>query len=214
MKGITFGQHHSFRDFRLILGSKEMGSPTVKTRKIDIEGADGVLDLTDFFGEPKYEEVTHKFHFYAPVPFVEHLPLFSSIKNAIHGKKKRIILDDDPLSFYLGRCYVSGFTDERGIGKIDIECECEPWKYRLTDTVVTQTVTGTADIVLTNARKRAVPLVEIETTGNLRLVYGVAIWDLGAGSYTLPELELQAGDNTVTVTGEGTIRFTWKEADL
>ncbi|MBO7326491.1 MAG: hypothetical protein J6U74_03160, partial [Clostridia bacterium] len=63
MKGIKFGDYHSYDDFRLILASKEIGAPSVKTRKIEIEGADGDLDLTDFFGEPKYENVTHKFTF-------------------------------------------------------------------------------------------------------------------------------------------------------
>lgn len=59
MKGITFGQYHSYRDFGLVLGSKEVAAPNVKTVKIDIEGADSALDLTEFFGEPKYADVTH-----------------------------------------------------------------------------------------------------------------------------------------------------------
>lgn len=102
MKGITFGTLHSYDDLNLILSKKEMGSPKVKTKKIDIEGADSALDFIDFFGEPKYEDVTHKFQFSTIVPQSEFLILFSTIKNAIHGKKMRIVLDDDPL-FYYGR---------------------------------------------------------------------------------------------------------------
>lgn len=63
MKGIMFGNFHSYDDLHLILTSKEIGSPAVKVNKIDVEGADSALDLTDFFGEPKYEDVTHKFEF-------------------------------------------------------------------------------------------------------------------------------------------------------
>ena len=213
MTGITFGNLHSYDDLNLILNSKEIGSPEVKVRKIDIEGADSSLDLTDFFGEPKYEDLTHKFSFSAIVPQTQFLSLFSTVKNALHGKKMRIILDDDPLFYYLGRIKVSSFTNEKNVGMISIECDCEPYKYKLEKTVVSAAVDGTQVIVLTNGRKRAVPEVRIE--GSIRIEYqGSNIWDLGSGSYTLPELELMEGMNHVTVTGTGNITFTWQEANL
>ena len=216
MKGITFGDYHSYKDFRMLMQpGKEIASPAVKVRKIEIEGADSALDYTDFFGEPKYEDMTHKFNFATIVPEGEFLSLFSTIKNAIHGKKMRIILDDDPLFFYMGRPYVSQFTNERNVGIIHIEVECEPYKYKLEKTVVSKAVSGSTTITLTNSRKRAVPEVQIETEGSLNIVYQVGnIWDLGSGSYMLPELELVEGDNTVTVSGTGNITFTWQEGSL
>lgn len=42
MKGITFGNLHTYDDLQLILTTKEIGAPAVKSKKIDIEGADGV----------------------------------------------------------------------------------------------------------------------------------------------------------------------------
>lgn len=53
MKGITFGTYHSYDDFNLLLTSKEVAAPKVKTIEIDVPGANGALDLTEFFGEPK-----------------------------------------------------------------------------------------------------------------------------------------------------------------
>lgn len=212
MKGIRFGNYHSYNDLRLILTKKEVGSPAVKETKIEIEGADSYLDLTDFFGEPKYQNVNHKFDFSTIEK--NSLSLFSTIKNTLHGKKVRIILDDDPAFYYVGRLSVSGFTSEKGIGSLTIEADCEPYKYKTVKTIITQAVNGTSTITLANMRKRAVPEVSIDTAGTLNLVYQGNIWDLGAGSYTLPELELQAGENTVAVTGTGTITFTWQEAGL
>lgn len=215
MKGIKFGDYHSYDDLRLVLASKEIGSPSVKTRKIEVEGADGELDLTDFFGEPKYENVTHKFTFSTMEPQSEFLEQFSRIKNALHGKKMRVILDDDPLFYYMGRLHVSSFTTDKGIGTVSIEADCEPYKYKLAKTVVTKAVSGTSTITLTNSRKRAVPEVSIQATGSLNLVYQQSyIWDLGSGTYTLPELELVEGENSITVTGTGTITFTWQEGSL
>ena len=214
-KGITFDNLHTYQDLHLILQSKEIGSPEVKRMEIDIEGADGSLDLTDFFGEPKYSNLTHRFDFATIVPQAQFLSLFSNVKNALHGKRKRIVLDDDPLFYYIGRPYISTFTNEKNIGFISIEVECEPYKYKLEKTVVTKAVNGTQAIVLTNLRKRAVPEVTITTDTSLRLEYqGSNVWDLGSGSYTLPELELVEGENTVTVTGTGTVTFTYQEAGL
>lgn len=214
MKGITFGNLHTYDDLNLILSKKEIGSPAVKTKKVDVEGADGELDLTEFFGEPKYENVRHKFEFSTIIPQAMFITHFSTIKNALHGKKLKVILDDEPGAYYVGRLFVSSFTDEKGIGKVTIEADCEPWKYNAAPTVVSQTVTETATITLTNARKRAVPEVRIETADKLRLTFGFNVWDLGAGSYTLPELELVEGENVVKVTGTGTITFTYQEGDL
>lgn len=212
MKGIRFGEFHSYDDLKLILASKEIGSPAVKSKKLDIEGADSALDLTDFFGEPKYEDVTHKFQFSTIVPRSEFMTLYSTIKNAIHGKKKRVILDDDPLFYWMGRCYVSSFTNEKNVGTVEVECDCEPYKYKLAKTVVTSDVTGTKAISLTNGRKRAVPT--ITTTAAMTIEYGGGSWTNSAGTYTIPEIELVHGVNTVTVKGTGNVTFEWQVADL
>lgn len=215
MKGITFGSYHSYGDFQLVLNAKEIGCPEVKVNKIDIEGADGSLDLTEFFGEPKYENVKHTFQFSTIVPQAQFLSAFSKVKNALHGKKMRIIIDDDPLFYYMGRLHVSQFTNDKRIGMVSVEADCEPYKLKLDKTVVSKAVNGTEAIILTNSRKRAVPEVTIETEGSLNIVYqGSNIWGLGSGSYTLPELELTEGENTVTVTGTGTVTFTWQEGSL
>lgn len=215
MIGITFGELHSYNDLHLILISKEIGSPEVKTRTIEVEGADSSLDLTEFFGEPKYENVKHKFQFSTIVPQSQFLSLFSAIKNALHGEKMRIILDGDPLFYYMGRIHVSSFTNEKNVGIINIECDCEPYKYKLQPTIVSVAVNGTSNITLINSRKRTIPEVQITSSSTLNIVYGSGnIWDLGSGSYTLPELELAQGENTVTVTGTGTITFTYTEGSL
>ena len=215
MKGIRFGGLHSYNDLGLILGKKELGSPPVKEEKTNIPGADGTLDQTDFFGGPKYDDVTHRFDFSTLAPADEFPTIFTRVKNALHGRKMRIILDDDPLYFYLGRCHVSPFTSENNVGMISVDCDCGPYKYKIDQTVIAQVVSGTQEIHLTNGRKRAVPEVQIYTeSGSIRIEYQGNIWDLGTGVYTLPELELIEGVNAVIVTGTGTITFSWQEGDL
>lgn len=215
MKGIRFGAYHSHDDLQLILKSKEMGSPPIKENKIDRPGADGVIDQTEFFGEPKFDNVVHKFEFSSMIPHGDFPAQHSRIKSAIHGRKLRIIDDDDPAFFWLGRCKVSPFTASRTIGTVGVECDCEPYKYKQEKTVVTRAIDGAQTITLTNGRKRALPEVTIETEGTLHIVYQTTnVWDLGSGSFTLPELELVEGDNLVEVSGVGSITFTWQEGVL
>ena len=212
MKGVSFLGFHSYKDLHILMTGKEIGSPEVKRQTIDIEGADGELDFTDFFGEAKYMNAQHRFDFESIQPRNEQLSQFTDIKNKLHGKKGRIILDDDPSFFYVGRCFVSAYKGENGIGRISIDCDCEPYKYRMEKTVVTRVVSGTQTITLTNARKRAVPA--ITTTTDMTISFGEGIWTNRAGTFTIPELELVSGENLVTVTGAGTITFTWQEGDL
>lgn len=213
--GVTFGQYHSWRDFNLILKPKELGSPAVKVQKIEIDGADSDIDYTEFFGEPKYENVTHTFDFSTIVPHTEFVPLFSLIKNALHGKKVRIILDDDPAFYYFGRCSVSNFVTKKGYGEVSIECDCEPYKYRINNTVVTVTVTDSETVILKNSRKRAVPKITVSTESSISIENQSGnTWFLDSGTYTLPELELVEGNNLLTLTGAGTVSFEWQEGEL
>ena len=213
MKGITFGAYHSYNDFGLILSKKELESPAVKEVKQEIEGADSDLDLTDFFGEPKYENARHKFTFSTlAISATEFLSLSSTIKNALHGKMVRIILDDDPAFYYVGRVHVSRYHNERQIGTIVIECDCNPYKYKLEKTVVTKAINGAETITLTNLRKRAVPT--ITTTATMTIAFGSFSRAVSAGTFVIPELELVQGENTVTVTGTGTITFSYQEGAL
>ena len=215
MKGITFGSYHSYNDFQLILASKTIGSPSPKTETIDIPGGDGVLDLTDFFGETKYGNRNLSFEFSSLTIPSDFMSLFSRVQNALHGKKMHIILDEDPEWYYVGRISVSEWKADRNIGKLTIDCDCDPYKYQISTTVVTKSISGTSTITLPNSRKRVVPEVKVTSASGLSVTFGSGYyWNLASGSYLLPELELVEGNNTVTVSGTGSITFTYTQAGL
>lgn len=44
MKGVKFGNYHSYDDFSLILSQKRIGTPSPKTDVIDIPGGDGTAE--------------------------------------------------------------------------------------------------------------------------------------------------------------------------
>ena len=136
MKGITFGNLHSYRDLNLILAEKVIGTPSPKTELIEIPGSDGVLDFTEFFDGIKYNNRKLSFEFSTMVPQSEFMSLFSTVQNALHGQKLTIFLDDDPEWYYIGRISVSEWKADKIIGKLTIDCDCEPYKYKMTSQAV------------------------------------------------------------------------------
>lgn len=213
MKGVKFGNYHSWDDFSLILSQKIIGTPSPKTETIDIPGGDGVLDLTNFFGEVKYNNRNLSFEFSTIVPQSEFMDLFTRVQNALHGQKMQIILDDDSEWQYTGRITVSEWKAEKAVGKLTIDCDCEPYKSRLGDTVIYQMVEGTETmVILPNGRKPVVPIIDI--TGNINLTFGTNFWALTEGMYELPAVRLVNGDNTILLSGTGTATFSYLERGL
>lgn len=213
MQGVTFGTYHSFNDWGLVLSHKEIASPEPKIKQIEVEGGDGVLDYTEFFGDVTYNNREMNFTFAKRIASqAEFLSLFSSVQDAVHGKRLEIVIDDDPTHFYTGRVTVSEWGYEKNIAAITITVDADPYKLEATETTVSRNVSGTASITLVNGRKRVVPT--ITTTATMTLSWGEYQKTVSAGTFKIPELELKNGNNTVTVTGTGTITFKYRKGGL
>lgn len=212
MKGITFGEYHSYRDLHLILNEKTIGTPSPKTELIDIPGSDGVLDFTEFFDGVKYNNRELSFEFSTLVPQSEFMTLFSMVQNALHGKKMMISLDADPEWYYIGRISVSEWKADRRIGLLTIDCDCEPYKQSIRTTTVSKTVSSNATIALANDKMPTVPTVT--TTASFLISFAGHNDEYPAGTFTIPELELKEGTNQVYVEGSGNISFTYRKGRL
>ena len=212
MNQIKFATYKSYDDLYLICTKKTIGSPTAKIATVDVDGGDGVLDYTEYFGETKFNNRQLYFEFETIVPQSQFPTLYSNILNALNGQKVKIVLDEDPNFYYMGRLAVSDFENSRGVGSITIDCDCEPYKYKKNKTTVTQAVSGSKTITLSNLRKRAVPTITTDAT--MTFVFGNYSVQHNAGTFTIPALELVAGDNTVTVTGTGNVTFKYQEGGL
>lgn len=213
MKGVSFDSLHSFREWGLILSEKEIGSPAIKESKVYIEGADGELDYTEAFCGVKFGNRTLKFEFQkANVSAKEFLNLLSDIHDALYGRKMTVSLDDDSDWYYQGRCRVADFSHNGRIAKVLIEVDAEPYKLKKTATKQTEAVTDSADIVLTNSRKPVVPT--ITTDAAMQFVFMGNTFAASAGTFRIPEIQLEEGQNAVTVTGSGTVTFEYREGRL
>jgi phage-related protein len=212
MKGIKFNNLHSYDDFSLILNSKDIKAPSPKTNLIEVEGADGVLDYSEYFGEIKYSNRQLSFEFSTIVEQSEFLKLFSEVQNALHGKKMKITLDDDPNFYYYGRISVNEWKSNGRIGKIVIEADCEPYKYKVAPTINSFGVSGTKTVVFDNLRKSVVP--QFTTTAEFAIGFKGNSYTIISGTFEIPALQFVAGENVVTFTGNGTVTVEYQEGGL
>ena len=135
---ITIGEKNTWDDWHLVAMSRPViGPPPLKSAKLDIAGGDGTLDLTTLLtNKPTYGDRTGSWTFTVvnsgQLPDVSHqrkwTVLYSEIMAYLHGKKLRVILDDEPGYFYTGRLAVTDWTSGKGNSTITISYRLEPYK--------------------------------------------------------------------------------------
>ena len=77
-------------------------------------------------------------------------------------------------------------------------------------------MTGGGTLILVNDYMPVIPtvLTTAETALSWNIGEDVFKKSVSAGTWTFPELELQAGQNTVRITGTGTTMFRYREGRL
>ena len=130
MQGVIFDNKHSYRDWGLLEKSRPVVSPPrPKTKLIPVPGSDTVIDLTEnLTGKVHYEMRTISFEFITLAERERWPHLYSDILNTIHGKRIRIIMDDDPNYYYIGRVSVDNLETEKKTAILTMTAEVEPYK--------------------------------------------------------------------------------------
>lgn len=130
MQGVIFDNKHTYRDWGLLLKSRPVVSPPKpKIKLIPVLGTDVVIDLTEILtGKIHYEPRTIKFEFITMADRGRWPSLYSEILNTLHGRRIRIILDDDPNFYYTGRVSVDDLKTEKKTAILTMTAEVEPYK--------------------------------------------------------------------------------------
>lgn len=132
MHGVTFGNKHSFRAWGLMLRVRpEISPPKPQTKLIHVPGTNTVIDLTETLtgGEVKYEPRKIKCIFCVVGGRQNWAKVYSDVLNDVHGKRLKIIMDDDPNYYYIGRVAVNQWESEEAMASIVIEADVEPYKH-------------------------------------------------------------------------------------
>lgn len=132
MRGVTFGNKHSYWDWGLMLKSPpKISSPEPKTHYVDIPGTHGAMDLTEALtGKVQYHNRKIEFEFIdAMADREDWSAIYSDILSELHGQMKEISLDDDPTHYYKGRVTVGDpeRVNEKAV-TLKMTAEVEPFK--------------------------------------------------------------------------------------
>lgn len=215
MKGVLFGEIHSYRDLKLILAPFTPTPAEPQTNFLKVSGRDGDLDLTEANGEVKFNSREFPFTFTIdPSDTLTFDERVSVVSNALNGRRFKITLDRDPNHYWSGRCSVNKYAQDRRIGQIVIKANVDPYKLKQNETVATIALTETEQaIALENGRMPSIPTIEC-TNENVSLTFGGTVYTLKSGIQKVQGIRFVEGYNSLILSGSGNITFTWQEGDL
>lgn len=228
--GVKFGDYHSYDEWGLKLTKILIGLPEPKTVLIDIPGGDGVLDLSESLtGKMQYGTRKLEFSFNAEdCNYADWEDLISNVSGKIHGRRLKIILDDDPCYCYDGTIEVSTTKSNDVNAEVIVTATCQPYKMELSgsledwiwDTFSFETgiireygglvVDGSLEFELYGNQKEVVPIFYVEGSKELKLRFGNTEYDLKNGENKILTIIIRQGVNKLIFTGNGRVSIDYK----
>lgn len=140
----------------------------------------------------------------------------SEVANRFAGQLVPVICSEEPGLYALGTLELAPtYEPLTGKGQLTLSCsDGDSYRYHVQETVVT--VTGGGTVILDNDYMPVVPVVAAtaETALSWQVDGDTFQKSVSAGTWEFPELELQAGRNSLSVTGTGTVTFRYREGRL
>lgn len=234
MIGVQIGEKHTYKDWNLILTSTDIDFPDPKTETVDIPGADGELDFSEVLtGDISYKNRTISFEFEMIDRFANWKNKISEISNYLHGKKFKIILDEDSSFYYFGRVTVNNFKSNKSTGTITIEADVEPYKcdiyasnedwlwdtFNFETGIINETkelqVNGELEVVIYGRRKKVVPKITCNSPENqMQVIFKGETYNLSNGTQKILNIEICEGKNILKFIGNGTISIEYRGGSL
>lgn len=196
-----------------LLSDVRIGAPEKKTNYVDIPGADGSLDMSDYpQGRPTYKNRNISFRLFRHTDEVTFDRIVTCLRQQYHGRKVQLVLPNDCNHYFQGVMSI-GDTANYHSCVIPVTVNAEPYKLQLDETEVTVAVAGSKQISLYNECKPVCPA--ISTTADINLAFGSSSVAVSAGTNILvPSFVLDGGYTDVAITGTATVTFTYQEGTL
>ncbi|GFI18886.1 hypothetical protein IMSAGC009_04065 [Lachnospiraceae bacterium] len=205
--GAVFGSKHSKEDYGAVMNYARITPPSVKENYVDIAGGDSSIDLTEAVGGVVFDDGKISFKF----------TLFSEsdkdrMKNDLHGRKMKIVLERDRNFYYEGRLSFTGEKQSGNLYELQAEARVSPYKLESQVTVHNEEIKSPGKILLVNSRMPVMPTITVE--GNISISYAGTSVLLKTGTYEIPEFTLQDGINSLEVSGKGHVRIVYRKGEL
>ena len=236
---IYIGDKNTWDDFHLVAQTRpSVAMPEVRTMYVDIPGTNGSLDLTTALtGEVLYKNREGSWEF---TVLNDHNPLgiktteweiiYHNIANYLHGKRLKVVLDDDLAYYYMGRLSVDDWKSEKNYSKITINYYLEPFKNEIHDGlddwlwdpfnfengVIREyknlVVDGTRVITVHGSTRSSSPTFYVASSdGNgMTLTYKTNQYSMIDGANKLANVIVGPEDATFTIHGNGNISISYR----
>lgn len=214
MNDVIFNNDKSaYDDWNIVLTGANVPLPVPKTATVDIKGADGVLDLSEVLtGDVTYNNRVITLNF-DMLNDSDYYTLISNIANYLHGRNVTVRFTNDDDFYYIGRASINEWECVKRIGKIVIQVDCDPYKYKVNETIVTVNLNNEVKgVTLHNLRKRVSPTLDV--VGNVTMIFNGVEYQLNAGKQQLLNFVLTKDKTLVSFRGTGTVKITYRQGAL
>lgn len=226
---------NTWSDWHLIPSSRpSIAHPTFVTKFVEIPGSDGMLDLSTFLtGRPTYGQRQGSLTFLVDNGHQQWETLRAEMVRILHGKKLKMRLMDDPTFYYDGYYTVGQWESGPDRSQIQISYTLDPYKIKIntqgSSPVLWDTfnferdydyysvmsplaISGSKNYTIFSGDYVFVPTVTW-VSGSVSLSFGGVTQSLSSsGSKQLGRST--PGNNTLSVSGSGSVTITWRGGAL
>ncbi len=213
--GALINGEHTLRDWgAVITNSRVIGLPQPDTTLLEIPGRSGRLDLSEILsGDISYGNREIRMELAMRTDPWHWQETCLHVFNRFHGQTVRVVFDEDPDHYYVGRASVSDPQRLATAGQMVLTVDADPFRYETEEYEVTFSGTTTAvSGVVENLRMPVSPAVTVPNA--CQLFHDNQIYELSAGEQTVPGLVLHAFENEISVTGADSVTFRFRRGCL
>lgn len=190
--------------------------PQSQTNTIEVPGRNSPIRYTEALGRVSYQPRSFSLTFSVLGTRTKYDQMVAEMANRYAGQLVKVATSEELELYAIGTLELSSEYDPiSGKGQLVISSEdADSYRYHLDETIVN--LTGSGTLVIDNDFMPVAPTITTTAETTLSWTIGSDSFrkSLSAGTWTLPEFELQAGRNAVTIQGTGTTTFRFREGRL
>lgn len=228
------GEFHT-SDLGLRMTGLKIPQPSAKTNYVNVPGTSGSIDLSEVYGGVTYDNRDGlTFTFVLRNDFEDWARAIQDLAAKIHGKKCKVIVDNDPNYYYMCRLKIDYEKSKKSVGTITISGTAEPYKYDIFASdenwewdpfdfeigvvreMIDVQITSTANtLTIPGATNYRTPVFIVTKSNGLKFTYNNRTYDLSkTGTYRFPAVKVGDDDLTLTFSGTGTLTVKFRGAYL
>lgn len=206
--------YDSLKDFGLAIENTDyIGAPVREEHVVYVPGRHGALDFADsVFGGPTFQYRPINIRFGGIEDPVNWDSVISAFRNLFEGYVVKLEFATDPGWYYIGRCSIDEFKHQRSLGTFNFLIEeADPFKHRNISISVETVITGIT-VIVPVTRQTVIP--DIICTNSITVDYAGETFAFSNEVSRNKSFKLPAGNNTLVISGTGTVVINYLDGSL